>query len=125
MEAEEVVDGVAEKENDGVDLAVDDSSEAAPKAKRDLSADGAGFANENDGLACSPAPNEKGGGAVVGVASTVVAGFFPKISITLPVSNVDTLLESGTAGDLPKLKMGLAFDADVVVVAAILKPDGP
>lgn len=43
------------------------------------------------------------------------------MSITLPVSSKD-VLGAGTTGAVPKLKMGLALEAGVVVVAAALIP---
>ena len=106
-------------------LEVSDSfSVAAPKSNVDFSVDAPVLTNENEGFVCSVAPNEKVDVELIGICfkSDGAAVFFPRISITLPVSNKGTL-ESGTVDDVPKLTMGLGLEAEVVVVEATLNPD--
>lgn len=93
---------------------------ALPNEKTDFSPVDSGFVKENDGFTGSLAPNDNVGGVeLTGVWPNVGIGvaFFPKISMTLPVSSVVTLDESGTE---PKLKIGFDLEAAVVVVAAAL-----
>lgn len=105
-------------------LEVSDSfSVAAPKSNVDFSVDAPVLTNENEGFVCSVAPNEKADVEPIGICfkSDGAAVFFPRISITLPVSNKGTL-ESGTEDAVPKLTMGLGLEAEVVVVEATLNP---
>lgn len=101
----------------------DSFSVVSPKSNVDFSADVPVLANENEGFVCSVAPNEKLGAELIGTCfkSDGAEGFLPRISITLPVSNSGTLA-SGTVDAVPKLKMGLGLEAEVVVVDATLNP---
>lgn len=106
---------------DDVLLGICDSfSVASPKFKVGISVDVSGLPNANEVFVCSVAPKENVGAELTGAClmSDGAAGFFPRISITLPVSSKDTF-DSGTAG-APKLKMGLDLEADDVVVGATL-----
>ena len=96
-------------------------SAVSAKSIVDFSVDVPVWVNENEGFVCSVAPNAKTGAELMGncLNSDGAAGFFPKISITLPVSNEETL-ESLVIDAVPKLKMGLGLEAEVVVVDAAL-----
>lgn len=98
----------------------DSFSVASPKFKVGFSVDVSGLPNANEGFVCSVSPKENVGAALTGAClmSDGAEGFFPRISITLPVSST---FGSGTAG-APKLKMGLDLEADDVVVGATLNP---
>jgi hypothetical protein len=109
---------------DDVLLGICDSfSVASPKLKVGFSVDVSGLPNANVGFVCSVAPKENEDAELTGAClmSDGAVGFFPRISITLPVSSKDTF-ESGTAG--AKLKMGLDLEADDVVVGATLNAAG-
>ena len=101
----------------------DSFSVVSPKFKVGFSVEISVLANGNEGFVCTVPPKEKVGAELTGAClkSDGAAGFFPRISITLPVSSDDTL-ESGTTDPVPKLKMGLSLEADVVVVDATLNP---
>ena len=121
------------------EVLVTDGSSVAPKAN--LSVVVAGLvAKENEGFGCSVAAPKENGAELTGLSESATvtfmtlvpwcstgvgpkakagAGFFPRMSITLPVSSVVTFLESVA---VPKLKIGFDLEAAVVVVAAMLNP---